>query len=97
MKKWLLTALALAAAVIGWGILRKTSPPKISFIRAKRITLVSTLPTNGKVEPFEWQAIRASRSGILSRVRVREGQLVARAFPPNRHRGFGGARGRGPR
>ena len=78
MKKWLLTALALAAAVIGWGILRKTSPPKISFIRAKRITLVSTLPTNGKVEPFEWQAIRASRSGILSRVRVREGQLVAR-------------------
>lgn len=77
MKKWLLTALALAAAVIGWGILRKTSPPKISFIRAKRITLVSTLPTNGKVEPFEWQAIRASRSGILSRVRVREGQLVA--------------------
>ena len=78
MKKWLLTALALAAAVIGWGILRKTSPPKISFIRAKRITLVSTLPTNGKVEPFEWQAIRASRSGILSRVRVREGQVVAR-------------------
>lgn len=78
MKKWLLTALALAAAVIGWGILRKTSPPKISFIRAKRITLVSTLPTNGKVEPFEWQAIRAVRSGILSRVRVREGQPVAR-------------------
>lgn len=78
MKKWLLTALALAAAVIGWGILRKTSPPKISFIRAKRITLVSTLPTNGKVEPFEWQPIRAVRSGILSRVRVREGQPVAR-------------------
>lgn len=78
MKKWVLALLVVAAAVIGWGILRKNSPPKISFTRVKRITLVSTLPTNGKVEPFEWQAIRAERAGILSRVLVRDGQAVAR-------------------
>lgn len=76
MKKWLLALLAIAAAVVAWGVLRKTAPPKISFTRVKRTTLTSTLPTNGKVEPFEWQAIRAERPGILSRVAVRDGETV---------------------
>jgi multidrug efflux pump subunit AcrA (membrane-fusion protein) len=77
LKKWLL-ALLVVAAVVGWGVLRKTAPPKVSFTRVKRTTLTSTLPTNGKVEPFEWQAIRAERAGILSRVSVREGETVAK-------------------
>lgn len=76
MKKWLLALLAVAAAVVAWGVLRKTAPPKINFTRAKRTTLTSTLPTNGKVEPFEWQAIRSERAGILSRVAVRDGEAV---------------------
>lgn len=76
MKKWLLALLAIAAAVVAWGVLRKTAPPKINFTRVKRTTLTSTLPTNGKVEPFEWQAIRAERAGILSRVAVRDGETV---------------------
>ena len=78
MKKWLLALLIVAAAVVGWGVLRKSTPPKISFTRVKRTKLVSTLPTNGKVEPFDWQAIRAERAGILSRVNVREGQAVTK-------------------
>ncbi|HEY1240376.1 MAG TPA: efflux RND transporter periplasmic adaptor subunit [Bryobacteraceae bacterium] len=78
MKKWLLALLAIAAAVVAWGVLRKTAPPKINFMRVKRTTLTSTLPTNGKVEPFEWQAVRAERAGILSKVAVRDGETVAK-------------------
>lgn len=78
MKKWLATLLVLAAAVMVWGIVRKSSPPQVPFTKAKRITLISTLPTNGKVEPFEWQAVRAERAGILSRISVRDGQSVAK-------------------
>ncbi|MBZ5619490.1 MAG: efflux RND transporter periplasmic adaptor subunit [Acidobacteriia bacterium] len=76
MKKLLLLLLAVALAVVGWGILRKNEPPKVSFARVKRRTLVSSLPTNGKVEPFEWQAARAETAGLVSRVDVREGQSV---------------------
>ena len=76
MKKLAISLLLLAAAVLGWGVLRKHSPPKINFAAAKRTTLISTLPTNGKVEPFEWQAMRAERAGVVSSVTVREGQEV---------------------
>jgi len=78
LKKWLLALLAVAAAVVAWGVLRKTSPPKVAFTRVRRTTLISTLPTNGKVEPFDWQPIRAERAGILSRVSIRDGQAVAK-------------------
>jgi len=78
LKKWLLALLAIVAAVVAWGVLRKTAPPKVNFTRVKRTILTSTLPTNGKVEPFEWQAIRAERAGILSRVAVRDGETVAK-------------------
>ncbi len=79
MKKLLLLLLpVLAVAAIVWGIVRKNEPPKISFARARRQTLVSTLPTNGKVEPFEWRAVRTQAAGIVSRVSVHDGQWVAR-------------------
>ena len=78
MKKLLLLLLLVGlASVILWGILRKSEPPKVAFARAKRQTLVSTLPTNGKVEPFAWQAVRAETSGVVSRVAVEDGQSIA--------------------
>ena len=77
MKKWLLTLPLIAAAVIAWGIVRKNAPPEINFTRVRRQTLVSTLPTNGKAEPIEWQAVRAAAAGLVSRVPVQEGQTVA--------------------
>ncbi len=77
MKKLLLLLLpVLAVAAIVWGIVRKNEPPKVNFTRAKRQTLVSTLPTNGKLEPFEWRAVRAETAGIVSRLPVHEGQSV---------------------
>ena len=78
MKKLVIALLVVAAAVVGWGVLRKQAPPKINFAAVKRTTLVSTLPTNGKVEPFEWQAMRAERAGVVSSVTVREGQAVSK-------------------
>jgi HlyD family secretion protein len=78
LKKLLLLLLLVVAAVIGWGVFRKTAPPQVSFARVKRETLVSTLSTNGKAEPFEWQAVRAETAGLVSQVAVREGQRVAK-------------------
>ncbi|HEY2015470.1 MAG TPA: efflux RND transporter periplasmic adaptor subunit [Bryobacteraceae bacterium] len=76
MKKLLLLLLAVAVAAVGWAILRKNEPPRINFTHVKRQTLVSNLPTNGKVEPFEWQSVRAETTGLVSRVDVHEGQTV---------------------
>ena len=77
MKKLLLLLLLVFAAVIGWGIFRKTAPPQVNFTRVKRETLVSTISTNGKAEPLEWQAVHAETAGLVSQVAVREGQRVA--------------------
>ena len=78
MKKWLLSLPLLAAVLIAWGIVRKNALPEVNFTRVRRQTLVSTLPTNGKAEPVEWQAVRAAANGLVSRVPVQEGQTVAK-------------------
>ena len=78
MKKLLLLLLLVGvAAVVIWGVLRKSEPPKVGFARAKRQTLVSTLPTNGKVEPFAWRPVRAETAGVVNRVAVEDGQTIA--------------------
>ena len=76
-KLLLLLLLAGVAAVIVWGVLRKNDPPRVNFARVKRQTLVSTLPTNGSVEPSVWQAVRAETGGVVSRAAVENGQAVA--------------------
>jgi len=76
LKKLLLLLAVAAVAVIAWGIVRKSRPPVVNFARVTRQTLVSTLPTNGKVEPYEWQAVRAETAGLVSRVPVRLGESV---------------------
>jgi HlyD family secretion protein len=76
LKKLLFAALALVAAAMVWGVIRRNAPPPVKLVRARRQTLVSTLPTNGKVEPIEWQAARAAASGLAIRVPAQEGQYV---------------------
>jgi HlyD family secretion protein len=73
---WLLLLVGIAAVIV-WGVLRKAEPPKVNFARVKRQTLISTLPTNGKAEPSEWQAVRAETSGVVNRAPVEDGQVVA--------------------
>jgi len=78
LKKLLLVLLLVVVAVIGWGVFRRSTPPTVTFARAKRETLVSTLPTNGKAEPFEWQPVRSETEGLVSRLDVAEGQAVGK-------------------
>jgi multidrug resistance efflux pump len=74
-----LILLVIAILVSAWWIRRKsTSPPDVPFAKVRRETLVSTLATNGKVEPSEWVAVRAERAGTGSRVEVQKGQQVAK-------------------
>jgi HlyD family secretion protein len=73
---WAVVLLGIAGAIV-WGVLRKNEPPRVNFAKAKRQTLVSTLPTNGKAEPVEWQAARAETAGVVSRMAVEDGQSVA--------------------
>lgn len=81
MKKLLLLLLLAVAGVVAWGILRKNEPPRITFAPVKRQTLVSTLPTNGKVEPFEWQSVHAETEGPIDKLELREGDPVAKGAP----------------
>jgi len=76
LKKLAVLLLVVAAAVIVWGVLRRSRPPAVGFARVQRQTLVSTLPTNGKVEPYEWRPVRAEIAGVLSGLAVNDGEHV---------------------
>lgn len=73
----MLTALAASALLI-WGFTRKPAPMEVPFAKARRETIVSSLSTNGKVEPIEWASARAERAGVVQRVFVQRGQEVAK-------------------
>jgi HlyD family secretion protein len=77
MKKILLGILIAAAGAIAWWLYHSgSSLPEVPFARVQREALVSTLSTNGKVEPIKWVAIRAERSGIVNKVLVQQGEGV---------------------
>jgi HlyD family secretion protein len=78
LKKLLLLLLVVVVAAVGWGIFRKNTPPPVPFTHVRRETLVSTLPTNGKAEPSEWQAVHTQVDGLINRVAVTEGQSVSK-------------------
>lgn len=78
MKRLLLVLLVPALAVVWWVYRRSSAAPEVPFTKVKRETLVSTLVTNGKVEPLEWVEIRAEHGGIVDRVLVEVGQPVSR-------------------
>ena len=78
MKKLLPVLLLCAAAGAWWIWHKKTEPPRVPFAKAKREALVSTLPTNGKVEPIVWQTVRAESEGLVEKVPVQEGQVIAK-------------------
>ena len=58
-----------------------THRPQVQFTKVTRETVTSTLSTNGKVEPIEWMAARAERSGIISRVLIHKGEQVRKGQP----------------
>ena len=74
----LLILLLVAAAAVFWAYTKKNEPPKVSFAKVKRETLVSTLITNGKVEPLTYAAVRVDTAGLVVSLPVKEGQRVAK-------------------
>jgi HlyD family secretion protein len=81
LKKALLLAL-IPLAGLGWWIYhQKSEAPRIPFAKVVRETLISTLHTNGKVEPIRWQAVRVERAGLVRGVPVQEGQVVSEGAP----------------
>ncbi len=78
MLKRLLLILVPVAILAAWLISRRGDVPQVSFARVSRETLISTLNTNGKVEPIEWTAVRSETAGAVDKVNVVKGQAVAR-------------------
>jgi HlyD family secretion protein len=78
---WLAILVLVAAVSVIWIALKKTTPPEVNFTKATRETLVSSLNTNGKVEPIEWMPVRSERAGVITRALVGKGQLVRKGDP----------------
>lgn len=76
----MLVAIAITAIVV-WTFSRKTTPPQVGFVKVARETIVSSLSTNGRVEPIEWLPVRAARAGTISRVLITRGQQVTSGTP----------------
>jgi HlyD family secretion protein len=95
-RRWIIALSIVAVIVIGL-LLRKGEPPLVPVVRVKRETLVSTLTTNGRVEPVQWQSVRAEAAGLVASVPVKEGQhvmagaLIARIFQPGAEQSLLGA------
>ena len=78
MKK-LLTLVGVLALVLGWwAYRRKNAPPEAPFAKLTRETVVSTLITNGRIEPVEWTAVLAERSGVVEKLHTERGTRVGR-------------------
>jgi HlyD family secretion protein len=78
---WLAILLLVGGAIGAWVAIRRASPPEVEFTKATRETLVSSLNTNGKVEPIEWMPVRSERMGMITRTWVSRGQLVRKGDP----------------
>jgi HlyD family secretion protein len=66
----------VAAILLIWGFTRKAAPVELPFTKVVRGTVISSLSTNGKVEPIQWASARAERQGIVDKVYVQKGQQV---------------------
>ena len=76
MRKYWPFVAFLALLLVWWGFSRGESAVTLHFSSAHRRTIVSTVSTNGKVEPVEWAAARAETAGVVRAVPVQRGQHV---------------------
>ncbi|HEY3936956.1 MAG TPA: efflux RND transporter periplasmic adaptor subunit [Bryobacteraceae bacterium] len=76
MKRyWLLLVLPLLL-LLWWGLGHGESAPTIHFSPVQRVTIESTVSTNGKVEPAESAIARAQAPGVVRAIAVQRGQRV---------------------
>ena len=74
--KRFLVLLIPVIVLLGWLFARGPGPAEVPFTRVVRETIVSTLNTNGKVEPIEWAAAHAEVGGPIQQIHVQRGQTV---------------------
>ena len=80
-RSWLAILLVGAAVIVTWIALKRAALPELNFTKTTRETLVSSLNTNGKVEPIEWMPVRSERMGLITRSFVSRGQLIRKGDP----------------
>lgn len=68
--------LAIAAGGVWYAVTLRNQPPEVAFARVVRESIVSSVPTNGKVEPIEWAEARAERDGPVQSISVQRGARV---------------------
>ena len=76
-RRYLLILLLPLAVLLIWSFAKKSEPPTVPFAKVKREMLVSTLQSNGKVEPLRYASVRVDTAGLVARLSVKEGQRVA--------------------
>ncbi|MBL8174423.1 MAG: efflux RND transporter periplasmic adaptor subunit [Bryobacterales bacterium] len=76
-KATALLILALFAAGAFYVYTARNAPPEVSTVTPRRERLISTVATNGKVEPLEWSTVRTTRDGIVVRLNFSKGKLVS--------------------
>jgi HlyD family secretion protein len=72
---WLLALIVvggLAWSLVNW----RNQPPEIPFTKVVRESIVSSVSTNGKVEPIDWAPARAERSGPVVAILIERGKHV---------------------
>lgn len=75
--RFFLILFVIPVVALAWWIHRRAAAaPDVPFAKVRRETLVSTLETNGKVEPSQWVVVRAARPGIIRKVNVKNGDAV---------------------
>jgi HlyD family secretion protein len=71
--------LLAGAGVVVWRLeVAKSRPPEIRFARVTRETIVSSVPTDGKVEPLEWAVARPEHPGAVKEILIKNGDHVAK-------------------
>jgi HlyD family secretion protein len=80
-RSWLAILLVGATVIVAWVATKGSAPPEVEFVKVARETLISSLSTNGKVEPIEWMPVRSERSGVITRVLISRGQQVTKGQP----------------
>jgi HlyD family secretion protein len=76
LKKILVIALALAAALSIWFFLKRSDAPPVPFAKTTRQTISNVLSTNGKVEPADYVDVRVETAALVKRVLVHGGDAV---------------------
>jgi HlyD family secretion protein len=77
---WLVLVLAVVGGV-WWLVNWRNQPPEIPFAKVVRESIVSSVSTNGQVEPIEWATARAERSGPVGTILIDRGKFVAEGAP----------------